>query len=323
VAEPRSPYDVLIIGQGAAGFSAALYAARYQMKSVIFGEKFGGETAIGGMIENYPGYSAIDGFELMVKMKEQVEKYNVDVVDEGVEVLSRGEDCFEVRTEETVYQSNAVILAVGRERRKLGVPMEEEWTGKGVSYCSVCDAPLYRDQVAAVVGGGNAAVEGAILLAKYATKVYLIYRGESFFRPEPINIQRLGEMSNVETLFSTRVSELKGQDGLEGVVLNTRHDGAVELALDGLFIEIGADPRTTLAQGLEVELNGQGEVMVDKMMRTNVRGVFAGGDLTDASGSLKQTITAAAQGALAATSAYEFVAAHPKRCACHAVGYSL
>ncbi len=323
MAEPRSPYDVLIIGQGAAGFSAALYAARYQMKSVIFGEKFGGETAIGGMIENYPGYSAIDGFELMVKMKEQVEKYNVDVVDEGVEVLSRGEDCFEVRTEETVYQSNAVILAVGRERRKLGVPMEEEWTGKGVSYCSVCDAPLYRDQVAAVVGGGNAAVEGAILLAKYATKVYLIYRGESFFRPEPINIQRLGEMSNVETLFSTRVSELKGQDGLEGVVLNTRHDGAVELALDGLFIEIGADPRTTLAQGLGVELNGQGEVMVDKMMRTNVRGVFAGGDLTDASGSLKQTITAAAQGALAATSAYEFVAAHPKRCACHAVGYSL
>ena len=155
------------------------------------------------------------------------------------------------------------------------------------------------------------------------TKVYLIYRGESFVRPEPINIQRLGEMSNVETLFSTRVSELKGQDGLEGVVLNTRHDGAVELALDGLFIEIGADPRTTLAQGLGVELNGQGEVMVDKMMRTNVRGVFAGGDLTDASGSLKQTITAAAQGALAATSAYEFVAAHPKRCACHAVGYSL
>ncbi len=323
MAEPRSPYDVLIIGQGAAGFSAALYAARYQMKSVIFGEKFGGETAIGGMIENYPGYSAIDGFELMVKMKEQVEKYNVDVVDEGVEVLSRGEDCFEVRTEETVYQSNAVILAVGRERRKLGVPMEEEWTGKGVSYCSVCDAPLYRDQVAAVVGGGNAAVEGAILLAKYATKVYLIYRGESFFRPEPINIQRLGEMSNVETLFSTRVSELKGQDGLEGVVLNTRHNGAMELALDGLFIEIGADPRTTLAQGLGVELNGQGEVMVDKMMRTNVRGVFAAGDLTDASGSLKQTITAAAQGALAATSAYEFVAAHPKRCACHAVGYSL
>ena len=323
MAEQRNSYDVLIVGQGAAAFSAGLYAARYQMKPIIFGDRFGGETAIGGVIENYPGYPGIDGFDLMTKMKEQVESYQVEVVDEGVEAITQQEDCFEATTEEGVYQGASVILAVGRERRKLNLPMEEEWTGKGVSYCSTCDAPLYRNKVAAVVGGGNAAVEGAMLLAKYATKVYIIYRGESFLRPEPINLQRLGQIPNVETLFSTSVIELKGRDGLEGVALDRPHNGSVEVTLDGLFIEIGADPRTKLPLDLGVELNEQDEVRVDKMMRTSAHGVFAAGDLTDASGSLKQTITAAAQGALAATSAYEYVSTHPGACGLHATGYSL
>ena len=316
-------YDVLIVGQGAAGFSAALYAARYQMKAVVFGDKFGGETAIGGAIENYPGFPSIDGFDLMLKMREQVEGYGVEIIDEKVDALTRLPGCFQAETEEASYRGKSVVLAVGRERRKLGLPMEEEWTGRGVSYCSVCDAPLYRGKTAGVVGGGNAAVEGAILLARYAEKVYLVYRGDQLTRPEPIALRMLEDTPNVEVLLSTQVTALQGETGLEAVSLDRPLNGSHELTLDGLFVEIGADPRSKLGQDVGVALNDQGEIVVDKLMRTSVEGVFAAGDLTDGSGNLKQTVTAAAQGALAATSAYELVSTHPCRCQCHAMGYPL
>ena len=315
--------DVVIVGQGAAAFAAGLYAARYQIKTLVVGETFGGETATGGLIENYPGYVEIDGGQLMIHMREQVERYGVDVVDARVESIVRSEHCFEVSTGDDAYQGAAVILAVGRERRKLDLPNEDEWTGKGVSFCAVCDAPLYRGKVAAVVGGGDAAVKAAVLLGKYASKVYVVYRGERFVRPEPVNLRQLAKASNVEPIFGANVVELNGVDGLSGVTLDRRHNGSRELELDGLFLEIGADPRVGLAQGLGVELNDKNEIMVDREMRTNVHGVFAAGDVTDASGDLKQTITAAAQGALAATSAYAHVSAHPNACEVHAVGYVL
>jgi len=321
--ERDKPYDVIVVGQGAAAFAAGLYAARYQIKTLVIGDTFGGETATGGLIENYPGYVGIDGGELMINMKEQVTRYGVSVVDERVETIARNGDCFEAKTSEDIYQGTAVILAVGRERRKLGLPHEDEWTGKGVSFCATCDAPLYRGKVAGVVGGGDAAVKGAVLLGKYATKVYVIYRGERFSRPEPVNLQKLGESPNVEPIFGTNVVELRGVDGLTGVLLDQQYNGSLELNMDGLFLEIGADPRVELAQGLGVELNERNEIKVDREMRTNVHGVFAAGDVADASGDLKQTITAAAQGAVAATTAYAHVSAHPNACGTHGVGYSL
>ena len=305
-------YDVLIVGQGAAAFAAGLYAARYQMRTVVAGDVFGGETATGGLIENYPGLVGIDGGQLMMHMREQVEKYGVAVVDERVDAIANIGHCFEAKVGEDTYQSSAVILAVGRERRKLGLPREDEWTGRGVSFCAVCDAPLYRKKVAAVVGGGDAAVKGAVLLSKYADKVYIIYRRPEFVRPESVNLQQLMDSPNIEPIFSANVIELKGVDGLSSVVLDRQHDGSNEITLDGLFIEIGADPRVELAQSLGAELNEKNEVHVDKEMRTNVHGVFAAGDVTDGSGDLKQTITAAAQGAIAATSAYSHVV-HPSQ----------
>ena len=321
--ESSKLYDVIVVGQGAAAFAAGLYAARYQIKTLIVGETFGGETATGGLIENYPGYVGIDGGELMMNMKEQVVRYGVTVVDERVETIAKAGDCFEARTSEDTFQGTAVILAVGRERRKLGLPHEDEWTGKGVSFCATCDAPLYRGKVAGVVGGGDAALKGAVLLGKYATKVYVIYRGEAFNRPEPVNLQRLREATNVEPIFKANVVELNGVDGLTGVVLDRQYNSSRELGLDGLFLEIGADPRVKLARDLGVELNERNEIKVEKEMRTNVHGIFAAGDVTDASGDLKQTITAAAQGAIAATSAYAHVSAHPNACVTHAVGYSV
>ena len=320
----QGAYDVLIAGQGAAGYAAALYSARYQIKPVVFGATFGGETATGGLIENYPGYPEIDGYELMMKFREQAEKYEVPIVDEDVVSIARGDDCYEVSTTEgNTYQGASVILAVGRERRKLGLEHEDEWTGRGISFCSTCDAPLHRGNVVGVVGGGDAAIKGAALLSKYARQVYIIYRRDRFTRPEAVNLKQLEENSNIEPLFNSSVIELKGEDGLSGVALDRQVNGSNELELDGLFIEIGADPRVELAEQLGVELNELNEIKVDKHGKTSVEGVFAAGDLTDASGKLKQTITASAQGALAATAAYEYVSEHGSKCAVHAVGCNL
>ena len=180
--------DVLIAGQGAAGFAAGLYSARYQMKTAIAGQDFGGETAIGGLIENYPGNIEIDGFDLMLEFKKQVTELEVPIIEDNLKSVSKTEKGFFCQLNNgQEIETKTVILAIGRERRKLGLKNEDEWTGKGVSYCSTCDAPLYKNKnLAVVVGGGNAAVEGAILIAKYAKKVFLVYRGEKLWRPEPI-----------------------------------------------------------------------------------------------------------------------------------------
>ena len=317
-------HDILIAGKGAAGYAAALYASRYQMGTLLFGAIFGGETATGGLIENYPGAPETDGFDLMMRFREQVEKNEVPSVDEDLVSIARVEDCFEATTDEgSIYRGASVILANGRERRKLGLEHEEEWIGRGISYCSTCDAPLHRGNTVGVVGGGDAAIKGASLLSSYADKVYIIYRGEAFTRPEAANLRQLEERPNIVPIFSANVVELQGADGLSGVVLDRAHDGSNELQTNGLFIEIGADPRVELANQLGLELNDLDEIKVDKSGRTSAEGVFAAGDITDGSGELKQTITAASQGAVAATAAYEYVSKHGNKCAQHAVAFSL
>jgi thioredoxin reductase (NADPH) len=308
-------YELLIAGRGAAAYAAALYAGRYRLNTVMAGESFGGETAIGGVIENYPGAPEVDGFDLMVKFREQVEKLEVPAIDANLSALRKDRDGFVATLSDgSEVRADAVVLAIGRERRKLGLPHEEEWTGRGVSYCSTCDAPLYRGKdSAAVVGGGNAAVEGAILIAKYARTVYLVYRREKLTRPEPVLVEILGQTPNIEVLYSTEVKELIGSDetGLTSIRLTRPHKGQEVLKIDGLFVEAGADPRVDVAKQLGIELNpATNEIHVDRVMRTNVAGVYAAGDLTDGSGALKQTVTAAAQGAIAALSAYQYISEH-------------
>ena len=303
--------DVLIAGQGAAAFAAGLYSSRYQVETLIAGEQFGGETAIGGMIENYPGQPDMDGFDLMMKFKEQVDKLETPTEHSNVTAVEKNGDVYRATLENgTQVDAISIILAVGRERRKLLLPNEEEWSGNGVSYCSTCDAPLYRNKkAAAVVGGGNAAVEGAVLLAKYAETVYLIYRRDRLTRPEPILLKVLSQTENVKVLYSTEVVELLGSDdaGLTGIRINQPWEGQDELTIDGLFVEAGADPRLEIPNQLGLEINPDtGEVHVDKALNTSVQGIYAAGDLTDGT-ELKQTITAAAQGAIAALSAYQHV----------------
>ena len=301
-------YDVVIAGQGAAAFAAGLYAARYQIKSLIIGETFGGETATGGLIENYPGYPEIDGFDLMLKFKEQVEKYDVPIIDDKVDSVKKHENLFQVKTfGGEMFSAGTVILAVGRNRRTLNLENEEEWVGRGVSYCSTCDAPMHKNNVVAIVGGGNAAVEGALLLSRYASTVYLIYRKEEFTRPEPISLQQLNQSKNIKQVMSTNVTQLNGVDGLDSISIDKEYNGVSEIDVDGIFIEIGADPRVEIPNQLKLELNEKNEVIVDSEMRTNVEGIFAAGDLCNSSGDLKQTITAASQGAIAATSTYHYI----------------
>ena len=326
--------DVLVAGQGAAAFAAALYAARYQLNTVVASESFGGETAIGGLIENYPGTPDIDGFDLMLKFKEQVDSLAVPTLTRNVEAVATNNGHFDCTlTGGERVEAKSVILCVGRERRTLGLPNEEAWTGKGVSYCSTCDAPLYRNKdAAAVVGGGNAAVEGAILLSRYAKHVYLIYRGDRLWRPEPIQLKVLSQIPNVRVLLDTTVTELIGTDlaGLQGIRISRPlddserveihpdqteplnrsredDDGKDVIDLDGIFIEAGADPRLEIPTMLGLDINPDtNEVHVDRGQRTSQPGIYAAGDLTDGT-TLKQTVTAAAQGAIAALSAYEYV----------------
>ena len=321
----ESEYDIMVIGQGAAAFSAGLYAARYQVKTIVVGQTFGGETATGGLIENYPGHVEIQGFDLMLGMKEQVQKYDVPVIDAKVVDVERRDDCFTAHDDEgDTYVAKSVVLAMGRERRTLGLEHEQQWVGQGVSYCSTCDAPLYRRRTAAVVGGGDAAVKGATLVAQYADRVYVIHRGHEFSRPEPVNLSKMQEQANIVPVTSANVVELKGGDYLESIVLDREVEGARELRVDGLLIEIGANPNVELARQLGINTNDKDEIVVDKYMGTNVEGAFAAGDITDASGELKQAITAAAQGALAATTAYEYVTEHTGGCCwMHGMGFGL
>ena len=303
-------YDLIIIGSGAAGFAAALYAGRYKMKTLVIGEAFGGETSTAGKIENYPGVLSIDGYDFMNIMKSQAVGLGTKLVDGKVEKIENQNGRFKVFTEDEEFQGATVILAFGSRRRHLNLPNEKELTGKGVHYCWTCDGPLYGGKIVAMVGGGDSSVKGVNFLGEYAEKIYLISR-EQELRAEPVNMEQMKKLGDkVEIISANQVQEIVGQNMLEKIVLSKPYQRSSELKIDGLFVEIGFDPDTTLPEQLGVTLDEKHYIMVDNMMRTNVPGIFAAGDATNHFGSFKQDITAAAMGAVAATSAYEYFKTH-------------
>jgi thioredoxin reductase (NADPH) len=311
-------YDVAIVGSGMAGLSAGLYAARYEMSTVVIGDMLGGATSTAWTVENYPGYKEIDGYDLIVKVKEQNEALGVKIINDRVSGLKKTKNGFELTLRDGgdhVVNAKTVILAVGAARRKLGVEREDELAkGKGVHYCATCDAPLYKGKVIGVVGGGDASVKGMNLAVQYADKIHAFVRGDSL-KAEPINYERLQphiDSGKVEVHFKTEITELLGSERLSSVKTN---DGR-EIELDGLFIEIGAVPEVELAQALGAKLDEHGYIAVNSMMETNVPGIYAAGDTTNFFGHFKQDITAAAMGAVAATSAFNFIgkaAAKPQK----------
>ncbi len=313
-------YDTIMLGGGAAGFTAAIYAARYQMKTVLIHEEFGGETSTAGLIENYPGFKKIDGFALMQNMEEQVKALGVTMISGKADLVQNMHHCFQVRVGKELLEGKTLILAVGMERRKMGLEKEDALKGKGVHYCATCDGPIYKNKIVGVVGGGDSAVKWANQLSDIAAAIYLIVREKDINRAEPINRDVLKKKKNVTILFATEIQELIGERKLKQVRLSKKVNGDHLLILDALFVAIGAVPRGTIPQEIGVAMNAKGEVIVDRMMKTSIDGVFAAGDMTDATGGFKQIVTAAAEGAIAATAAYQDVGSHAANvCELHAV----
>lgn len=300
-------YDVLIVGIGPAGLGAALYAARYKLKTIAIGKIPGGLMSETSLVENYLGFKSISGMELSMKMVEHAEHFGAKIL-QGINVtrIEKEGNKFKVFTEDNKsYLAKAIVLAHGMQRRKLQIPGEQEFLGKGVSYCATCDAYFYRDKIVAVIGGANSAVSAALLLSDLAKKVYVIYRRKPL-RAEPVLVERLLSKRNVEVIYETNVIEIIGDEYVKAVKLDKPYKGSNILQLDGVFVEIGFVPSKALVEPLGVSTDERGFVIVDKEQRTNVPGVFAAGDCCNAS-NLKQILVAAAQGIIAATSAYNYI----------------
>lgn len=291
-------YDALIVGTGPAGYTAALYTARYKLDTIQIGETPGGLIAESPDVCNFPSQKSISGMDLAMEMEEQVKDLGVEVVYDKVEEITGGNMDFHVKTSRGEYEAKKIILATGQEKRRLGLDREDELTGRGVSYCATCDAAFYEDKRVGVVGGGDAALVSALLLADYADEVFILYRKEEFFRPEPIVVEEVEKTENIESIFEVNVTGLKGEERLEYAEL----DNGEELELDGLFIEIGSIPNSDLAESVGVETKNDGYLVTDRERRTNVPGVYAAGDVIDSP--LKQAVTAAGQGAEAADTLY-------------------
>ncbi len=284
-------YDTIIIGAGPAGMTAAVYAARYKLKTLMISKDVGGIANLAHKIENWPGIISITGIELMQNFKQHVESLGVKIIQDEVVKLSAG---FEVTASSGKrFKSKTLILALGTVRRKLNVPGEDEFIGKGVSYCVICDCVFFKNKTVCVVGGSNSAAMAALLLADYAKKVYLMYRKEQL-RAEPVLVDRLEKNKKIQVMYTTEIEKILGTKFVEKIVLSN----GKEMPMEGVFIEAGGIPSTDLAKELGVKLDEHSCIIVDSNMQTNVPGVYAAGDITNTP--LDQVVTACADGAKAA-----------------------
>lgn len=287
-------YDLVIIGGGVSALSAAIYAGRYKLSTVIITDSYGGATATAHKICNYPGFLEISGMDLISKIMQQVNSLEIPVNYEKVVDVLKGNDFFVINTTQSSFKSKRVLLAIGKKKRSLNLDKEDFFLGKGLHYCATCDGSFYKDKVVAVIGGSDSAVTSALLLSEICKKVYVIYRGEAL-RAEPIWLDSLFKQNNIIVIYNNEVKQLKGSKKLESIVLSDLQ----EIFLDGIFIEIGHIPNTELLEKLKVLLDERGEVVIDKEQRTNIPGVFAAGDCTNYT-ELKQIVTSTSQGAISA-----------------------
>jgi len=312
-------FDVVIIGSGLAGLTASIYASRYRLSNIIIGKLPGGTINLAHKIENFPGFTAISGLELAQRVIMQVKALGAEILPEEVmevkiiEPSKNETHYFSLTTEKGAeIQAKTIIATTGTERRKLGVPGEKEYLGRGVSYCTHCDAPFFKNKVVAVIGGSNAAVSGAIHLSLFAKKVYIIYRGKEL-RAEPAWIEEAKISPKIETIYNTNVVEILGDGNkVNAVKLDNPYQNSSIFSVEGVFIEIGGIPVTNYLIPLKVNLNEDGYVIVNEKMETNIPGVFAAGDFTTQSLILQQAITACAQGAIAASSAFKYLKSRQK-----------
>jgi thioredoxin reductase (NADPH) len=306
--------DVAIIGGGPAGYAAAIYATRYKLNHAMIADDLGGLMLKADIVENYPGFASTKGNDLMDKFKEQLKRLGGTIVNDFVESIAKHGEDFAIKTKESHFIARSVIIATGSDRRKLGVNGEEEYAdGSGVSYCAICDAAFYKNRVTCVVGGSDSAAKEALVLSRVAKKVYVIYR-KGKIRAEPAMAEKVYTCGNIEVVHNANVKEIVGDES--GMVCKVILDTGKEIETSGVFIDVGFTPKSGLAKALGVMLNKEGEIVVDAECKTNVAGVFAAGDVT--SNSLKQAITAAADGAKACTAAFQYMQASRSDSACQA-----
>ncbi len=299
-------FDVIILGAGPAGFSAAIYAARGNLNTALLDiSMFGGQPSNYLEIENYPGFPLIEGFELMEKFEQHADKFNINkfpmVNIQNIDLIN---EIKEIETDEILFKSKTVIIATGAQAKKLGIPGEDKFKSRGVSYCAICDGAFYKDKVTAVIGGGNSALEEAMYLTKFAKKVYIIHRRDEL-RADKIIQQRAFSNDKIEFILSAVPVEILGANTVEKLIiqdLKTRKNK--ELDADGIFPYIGFSPNVDMFNG-QIKQDPQGFIETDVNMQTSVNGVYAAGDVRNTP--LRQVITAAADGAVAANSAIKYI----------------
>lgn len=306
-------YDIAIIGSGPAAYSASIYASRYKLTSIIIGKIIGGTITDAHKVCNYPGLPDISGLELGMKFEKQAKDLGGEVVYESVNDIKKENGLFYVHTDKNnEYEAKTVILATGTERNKLMLPDEAKYLGKGLSYCVTCDAMFYKDKTVAVIGGKNAAIMGANLLADIAKKVYLIYRGTELLA-EPMWVDQLKEKNNVEIIYKTLPVGLEGEPRLQRIKLSQPYNDNQYVDVDGVFIEIGSEPNAILCSQLNVDVDEKKYIRVDQTQATNIDGVWAAGDCTTASNGFRQVVTATAEGAIAANAIYTYLLNNAKK----------
>ncbi|MFY9472824.1 MAG: thioredoxin-disulfide reductase [Tepidanaerobacteraceae bacterium] len=299
-------YDVAVIGAGPAGLTAALYAARARLSTVVVEKMFpGGQAALTDIIENYPGFTeGISGIQLADAMKRQAERFGAEFTNGDVERIEKNDDLFTVFLKGESIKAKTVILAAGAQPRKLGVKGEKEFTGRGISYCATCDGAFYKDKPIAVVGGGDTAIQEALYLTRFASEIYVIHRRDQL-RATKVLQERAFKNEKIKFVWDSVVKEIKGEGTVDEVVVENVKTGKLDsLRVDGIFIAIGHIPNTDFVKDL-VQLNEQGYVITDAYMATNVPGIFAAGDMRQKD--LRQVVTAVSDGAIAAVEAGKYL----------------
>ncbi len=299
-------YDVIIIGSGPAGLSAAIYGQRARLNTLVLEKQplSGGQILDTYEVDNYPGLPGMNGFDLGMKLREHADTMGASFVQNGVTKVEKAEEGFRVYTNKDTYDTRTVVFATGASHRKLMAPGEERLAGRGVSYCATCDGAFFRDKVTAVVGGGDVALGDALFLARACKKVYLIHRRDQL-RGAGILQEQVKKAENIEIIWDTQVEEILGEEQVEKIRLyNKKEDSRRELPVDGVFVAVGIIPNSQLAEGL-VSLDAGGYIVAGEDGRTSLDGVFAAGDVRTKQ--LRQVITAAADGANVITSVEHFL----------------
>jgi len=300
-------YDLVIIGGGPAGVTAGIYAARQNLKTLIITKNFGGQIAKKAVgIENYPGFKKIQGMELIERFKKHLKQFEIDIVKSSVGKVEKKDNLFIINDgEKNCFKSRAVIVATGADPRPLEVPGEKKYIGKGVSYCSVCDGPLFKDKAVAVIGAGNAGVESALFLSNFAKKVYILeFSKESL--ADRILQEEVGRNNKIELIYGADLKKIEGERFVKSILWKDKESGKEKsLQVDGVFVEIGSQPATSFVKNL-VDFSEKDEIEIDpQTCQTKTPGLFAAGDVSDVY--YKQIVIAAGQGSIAALSAYKYL----------------